>query len=93
MDDRMFQSMSLESARQELLQKSLADIQRDTAFTWCDRACAAYGFAEQSTGPARFRWAADGLEYEHEAVERAALCDDMGVLFEVRARIAQAKGL
>lgn len=53
----------LDKAEGELSEKTLHDIQVDTAMTWCARACvsARKGFLE------------DAKEYGHEAIEHAAL--------------------
>lgn len=64
----------LETAMIELSQKTLAQIQAETAYTWAWRAAAAF----------RMRMVADGIEYQHEAIEHAALTGDDELLDEVR---------
>lgn len=67
----------IDKATAELAEKSLADIQVETALTWCGRACVA----------ARMGLGADAKEYAHEAIEHAALSDEDGLLDTVRAAI------
>ncbi len=67
-----------QAAMDELSQKSLMQIQCETAITWAYRAWAAY----QMQKPL------DAVEYAHEAVEHAALCGDDMVLTTVRNIVA-----
>lgn len=67
-----------QQALTELTTKSLVQIQVETAFTWAYRAWAA-----NELGLVR-----DFCEYEHEAIEHAALTGDDGVLHAVRVIIA-----
>lgn len=64
----------IESAVVELCEKSLDDIQRETACKWAGRACAAAALGLDK----------DSHEYAHEAIEHAALCPDERVLHAVR---------
>ena len=64
----------LEAAMIELSQKTLAEIQAETATTWAYRAAAAW----------RMNNPADALEYAHEAVEHGALTGNDELLDEVR---------
>jgi hypothetical protein len=59
-------------AEKELEHVTLAEVQIATAFTWCGRAIAAYKIALQLASPASW-WIKDAGEYEHEALEHAAL--------------------
>jgi hypothetical protein len=78
----------LQAALAELSVKSLRDIQRATAETWAYRARAARIYAEavfqQGEPGVALRWKLDATEYEHEAIEHAALCGDDAVLAWVR---------
>lgn len=65
----------IDKAVLELKQKSLNDIQQETAKVWAGRACAA----------AQAGNAADALEYSHEAIEHAALSGNDKLLAQVRA--------
>lgn len=65
------------AALQELAQKTLVQIQTETARTWAYRAWAAYAVSNRH----------DGIEFEHEALEHAALSENDGLLAEVRAII------
>lgn len=58
----------------ELNQKSITQIQAETAYTWAYRAAAAW----------RMQNTADAVEYQHEAIEHAALTGDDTLLDEVR---------
>ena len=69
------------AAVQELKTKTLQQIQIETAYKWAYRAWAAY----------RLSYDADAIEYEHEAIEHAALTGVDGVLDEVRLIIADGK--
>jgi len=62
----------------EIRQKSLTDIQRETALVWCGRACAARSLGKPG----------DAIEYGHEAVEHAALSGDDELLRRVREALA-----
>lgn len=62
-----------QAALAELQQKSLKDIQRKTALAWAYRAWAAR----------QLGYSIDAVEYEHEAIEHAALCGDNSMLDRV----------
>ena len=64
----------IDEAKKELDEKSLLDIQLETALKWCGRACAA---AEKGLEH-------DATEYAHEAVEHAALAGDDRLLNAIR---------
>jgi hypothetical protein len=70
--------MSIPDAIAELREKTLVQIQRETAITWAERAYAArvLGFT------------ADVSEYAHEALEHAALTGDDMLLGRVRMIVA-----
>lgn len=63
----------IEDALVEIQQKSLNDIQKETAYKWASRACAAYILND------KFR----AHEFAHEAIEHAALHSDE-VLADIR---------
>jgi hypothetical protein len=64
----------LAHARDELAKKTLADINRETAMLWGARALVALA-RYRETGIAS--WLSDATEYQHEAVEHAALSGDV----------------
>jgi hypothetical protein len=64
----------LDKAESELVEKTLHDIQVETALTWCGRACVA----------SRMGLHEDAKEYGHEAVEHAALSGLDDLLTTVR---------
>lgn len=68
-----FEKLFRES-EEELRHKTLHDIQRETAWKWCARACAAASHGLH-----------DATEYAHEAIEHAALCGDDELLGAVRS--------
>ena len=65
----------IEKAIAELQQKTLNDIQQETALVWAGRSCAA----------AQFGLHHDAIEYAHESIEHAALSGNNALLNEVRA--------
>lgn len=74
----------------ELREKTLAQIQVDTAITWAYRAWAArqlsfVGYRDNDGSGPGFEH--DAVEYEHEAIEHAALCGVDEALPAVRAII------
>jgi hypothetical protein len=64
----------VDQALVELTQKSLRQIQFDTAKTWYGRAIAAVKLGRP----------ADAIEYAHESIEHAALSGDDGFLRNLR---------
>jgi len=65
----------IDQARRDLVAKSHADIERDTAETWAARSFAAWELHRQ-TG--EWHWYREAIEYWHEAKEHAA---EAGVSF------------
>lgn len=65
----------VKQALTELKQKSLRQIQLETAMAWYGRAVAAAMLSKQ----------ADAIEYAHEAIEHAALSGDLALLGAIRA--------
>lgn len=69
----------VEAARKELQEKSMEDIQIDTAKKWAARAHVAYEiaywFGEEGDRDSAIGWFHVGEEYRHEALEHAALVD------------------
>lgn len=80
-----------QTAYEELLRKSLKQIQVETAFIWASRARAAYRLVREAHVAGRpdeaFAWSIDATEYEHEALEHGALAGD-SVLAQVRLLIS-----
>jgi len=77
-------------ATEELRKKSLREINEDTAWLWASRAWAAYNFAKESPRESQ-RWLKDATEYEHEAVEHAAVSEKIDTLVSIRAFIDTQK--
>ena len=66
-------NLDLNKGNKDVSEKSLSDIQRDTAWTWASRAAACY---EKLAKTGDWKWKTDAEEYRHEAVEHAALIGD-----------------
>jgi hypothetical protein len=77
----MFDEERARAAIAELGRKSLQEIQAETAETWAYRA-----YAAKMRG-----LYVDAVEYEHEALEHAALSGDDGLLAEVRSIIEEVR--
>jgi hypothetical protein len=68
--------LDVKEAIKELRDKTLEDIQRETAWKWASRACAAFQKAsEQKSLKDAVKWLLEAEEYKHEAIEHAALID------------------
>lgn len=67
----------VDKGREELLKKSLNDIQKETARVWMGRACAAMLVGRP----------ADAKEYAHESIEHAALSGDNVLLESIRTML------
>jgi hypothetical protein len=75
----------IEEARRELVSKSKAQIEEETAVKWAARAIAAYSIFEESGSLEVF---ADATEYHHEALEHAS---DTPILGDLLAALNKAK--
>ena len=78
MSDKKFRDQVRE-ARFELKKKSYREIQEETAWKWAARAAASYENVGTLEGPVKFETYLLGQEYEHEAIEHAALISDPDV--------------
>lgn len=65
--------LDLKKGSKDITEKTLAEIQEDTAWTWASRAAACY---EKLKETGDWKWKTDAEEYRHEAVEHAALIGD-----------------
>ena len=65
--------LNLDKGEKDISEKSLAQIQKETAWTWASRAAACY---EKLAKTGDWKWKTDAEEYRHEAVEHAALIGD-----------------
>lgn len=77
------QLLHADEAQAELRQKTIIDIERETAIKWGDRAAAAYGLAAKSEGDRRMQWLNDATNYRQESIEHAAMTGDIGLLKEI----------
>jgi hypothetical protein len=78
--------LDVKKAAKEIAEKSLDDIQKETAWTWAARSCAAY-VAARKIPKDKAKWEHDALEYQHEATEHAALSEDDNLIHEIREAI------
>ena len=78
--------LDISKAGGELSQKSLDDIQVETAKTWGARAAIAYVWAKKELHN-EAKWLSDAKEYLHEALEHAALSDDDDLVHQIRESV------
>ncbi len=83
-------TLDLAKAREELLSKTILDIERATAITWAGRAAACFDLAhEAETRQGRQVRLMEAENYRQEALEHAAMTEDIpflqGILQEVDA--------
>lgn len=84
MDRNEFKKKVLEAAK-ELEAKSYNSIQEETAWKWAARAASSYESVKSAfTADRKVELYLLAQEYEHEAVEHAALVDSNTILEEVR---------
>jgi hypothetical protein len=72
-------NQSLANAISELSNKTIGDIQVETAITWTNRACAAMHLNKTD----------DAKEYAHEAIEHAALTGSLQVIDQIYMTLAE----
>lgn len=81
--------LDVAAARKELESKTLLDIERATADTWAGRAAACYDLAHDAKDDAtRTRRLEEAMNYRQEAIEHAAMTEDIpflqGLITEIR---------
>jgi hypothetical protein len=82
-------NLDIKTSLAEIQQKSLTEIQRETAEKWCARSLAAYMLFHEHGDTT---WYLDAEEYRHEALEHAALIEDDGATFrEVMSVVNKAR--
>ena len=79
--------LDLDKARQELGEKNLDQIQKETAYTWASRAAISFENCLTSTGIKKMTCFAIGLEYFHEALEHASLVEGEDVLTQLKKEL------
>ena len=80
--------LDLAAAREELLSKSLLDIERATAITWAARAAACLDLAhEAETRQGRSVRLRESENYRQEALEHAAMTEDIPFLQGIIAAV------
>lgn len=80
--------LKVEEAIKELSEKSLNDIQIETAWKWASRAAASYQNSLEAKGKDRLLYWSIGEEYYHEALEHAALVDGTALISEVKEALS-----
>lgn len=81
MQDVLPSMLDVQGAKKELLAKSLLDIERATASTWGSRAAACYQLAaEARDDKTRNRRMQEAVSYRGEALEHAAMTEDLKFL-------------
>ena len=77
--------LDIQAARKELQQTSILDIERATALTWAARAAASFQLAKEAKDTReRIERLQDGENYRQEAIEHAAMTEDIEFLVQVR---------
>ena len=76
---------AIRQATSELREKSLEQIEEETAITWAGRAIAAYRRFEPNSPSARY-WRRLAYEFMHEAIEHAASAAEGGELVRALRR-------
>lgn len=80
--------LDLAAARKELQSKTLLDIERATALTWAGRAAACLDLAHEAGDPKlRLRRLTEAENYRQEAIEHAAMTEDIPFLQSLLAEI------
>lgn len=73
-----------EETAKELDEKSLKDIQIETAKKWADRAEEAY---KKAIDEKSIKWLLEADEYFHEAIEHSSLSEDLSTFEDIRAKL------
>lgn len=76
-DDNKF---DVESALDEVTQKTEQQVEEETAYKWASRAIACYLLYRRT---AKVDWLLQGDSYRHEAIEHAALVKDEGQVLRI----------
>ena len=84
--------LDVESAKKELAEKTLDQIQRETAWKWASRAAASFENVIVADPEKKVSIYMAGAEYLHEAIEHASLVfdGDGALVDEIRLAIAEA---
>jgi ABC-type phosphate transport system auxiliary subunit len=80
--------IDIASANAELQQKTYEQIQSETASKWTNRALASYERSRNGKKlDEKLGWLCYGQEYASEAIEHAALSDDLKLLEDVKKNL------
>lgn len=81
--------MAVDLAIHEVLAKSAAEIEAETAFKWASRAAACYRLYYQTR---KASWIERATDYSHEALEHAAMvCDGGATLLLIEHAMAEER--
>ena len=88
-------ALDLENGIKEVLEKSEAQIERESAWKWAEKAAACFKISEASTTIAeKLSWLVRGFDNRHESQEHSALGEDEGLtLKEVNEQVDFYKDL
>ncbi len=81
-------TLNIEEALQEMKEKSYRQVQSETAIKWAGRAGAAFQSVLEVPHHEKLIYWSLGEEYEHEAIEHAALVEDETGLFVKEIQLA-----
>jgi hypothetical protein len=79
--------LDLDKAREELSQKNMDQIQKDTAYTWASRAIICYENCLSANGVSQLAWWSLAEEYANESKEHSALVSNEDVLSQIKKEI------
>lgn len=84
--------LDIEKAKKELAEKTLDQIQRETAWTWASRAAASFENVIAADPEKKVSIYMAASEYLHEAIEHAALVfdGDGSLVDEIRLAVAES---
>lgn len=85
--------LDVEKAKKELAEKTLSQIQRDTAWTWASRAVASFENVLDAENEKKVSLFICGQEYYHEAIEHASLVDEAEPDFVLEIKLAIMESL
>lgn len=82
--------LNLKDAKEELEKKSYKDIQTETAWKWASRAARSYQVVTEVAMERKLAAWTIAEEFNHEAIEHAALVEDgaVGLLKEIQEAVA-----
>lgn len=73
------EKLDVEAALEEIQKDAEAVVEEKTAYKWASRAIACFKLAKKTSGGQKATWERRAIDSRHEAMEHAALMDDMGI--------------